>query len=437
MNVLHITAHLGGGVGRALSSLVMEEKTNCHRIICIQQPEKMQFVKLCRAAGAEVLMAPSMERICEEMTQCDVLIVHWWDHPVMAEFLAEFPDIPVRLALWVHISGCSYPALPYRFLDKAQAVFFTTPYSYENPEWSEKERRSIQEKSCVIYGSGLLRPPVRKQRSIRCQAPYCIGYAGTFARSKIHPDFVRACSMVLEKIPDTRFLLAGDLNKDSWIIKEAETLGIADHFIFLGYVENMETFWNQIDVFGYPLNPQHFGTTENVILEAMCARVPVVLLNQAAEKYIVTHKVDGILADGVKDYVAWLIHLHRDASLCASLGEQAAKRVNKVFNHALVVQNFQSASIQLRNKRKRPVSFEDVLGKKPADWFFSALPSPLSQKLQQIQGGEMSEVDERTCIDCLPFILKEKSKSSIPHFARTFPEDAVLKQLELKILHHE
>lgn len=437
MNILHITAHLGGGVGRAISSLVMEEKINRHRIICLQQPEKMQFVKLCKAAGAGVLMVPPTERICQEMSRCDVLIVHWWDHPVMVKFLAEFPSIPVRLVLWVHISGCSYPFLPYSFLNKAQAIFFTTPYSYENPEWSEKELTLIRKKSCVMYGSGVLHPSQHMRDEAAHQKNYCIGYAGTFARSKIHPSFVQACYLILHSIPETRFLLAGDLDKNSWVLKEAEALGIRDHFICLGYLENMEPFWDQIDVFGYPLNPQHFGTTENVILEAMCAGVPVVLLNQAAEKYIITHKISGILAENIEDYADWIIRLYYDPSLRVSLGKQAIKRTKDKFDHALVVRKFQSKLVQSEKKEKQIVSFVDVLGREPIDWFMSALPHPLRCNFLQLRNGKMSEKEEKLCIDHLPFILKEMSKSSITHFARIFPEDTALKKLELKILRHE
>ena len=45
--VLHLTAHLGGGVGKALSGIVRQAKDSGskfqHVIICLEEPEKSQF----------------------------------------------------------------------------------------------------------------------------------------------------------------------------------------------------------------------------------------------------------------------------------------------------------------------------------------------------------------------------------------------------------
>ena len=40
-------------------------------------------------------------------------------------------------------------------------------------------------------------------------------------------------------------------------------------FVFTGLVENVVPIYEQLDVLGYPLNPNHYGTGEQVIREAM------------------------------------------------------------------------------------------------------------------------------------------------------------------------
>lgn len=436
MNILHVTAHMGGGVGQALSALVLEETENCHRIICLERPEKMQLINICIACGTRVQIAPLREDILSALIWSDIVVLHWWHHPVMTRFLSGFPSIPIRVILWAHISGCCYPVLPAALLLKAQEIFFTSPYSYENQEWSEEEREQIKKKSCVLYGSGIIHQTdcldwEGRERSNHTL--YNIGYAGTFARSKMHPGFVQACAEILKGLPEAHFLLAGDIESGVWIQREAQALGIQDRIEFTGYLDNMALFWRQIDVFGYPLNPQHFGTTENIILEAMCAGVPVVLLNQAAEKYIVSHLEDGILAESMDDYVEWIIRLQSDKALREALTIQAAKKVGRLYDHKRIVIAFQREVAKLNKMSKRPVYFSDVLGTVPADYISCALPAELRENWIRLKDNQLSPKEKERFFQTIPYILKEHSKSSIPHFARSYPDDLFLKEMELKL----
>ena len=309
MKILHITTHMGGGAGHAISDLVLHDKQNCHCIILLQKPEKTKYIDLCIENGIDVFVEVSIKIIVDLMKKTDIVILHWWHHPLMCRFLNDFPEEPVRLILWSHISGCTYPLLSYRFASKFFKIFFTSQYSLENPNWLESEREKICNMSCVIWGLSEVSAMQSKCDYRLKNDKYKIGYTGTLARSKIHPEFPTICKKILDAVPKAEFYLLGDKESGAWMIDKLQKLGIADKVHLEGDVNNVNDWLRDFDIFGDPLNPYQFATTENSILEAMSVGLPVVLLNQATEKYIVTHKEDGILADGIDDYVAWIVKL--------------------------------------------------------------------------------------------------------------------------------
>lgn len=416
MNILHITTHMGGGVGHAISGLVLHDKQNVNGIVLLQKPEKTKYVDLCIEDGVAVYTGDSVDVISTLMSKADIVILHWWHHPVMCKFLYCFPDVPVRLVLWSHVSGCTYPLLFDHFIDKFAKVFFTSKYSLENMSWSESVHEKICNNSSIIYGLGDLPEMLQKKEYGIKHGKFKIGYVGTLARSKIHPEFPCMCKKILSVVPNAEFYLLGDMDSGAWILDEANQHGITDHIHFEGFADNVNKCLTDFDVFGYPLNPYHFGTTENSILEAMSVGLPVVLLDQATEKYIVTHKKDGILANGTDDYIEWISFLAANESLRRQLGFNASKSVYEKFSFKKNLECFQKEVNTIALNEPKRICFDDVLGDTPYDWFLSAV----------------SERDKAFLKKCtyydLPFIFSEKSKSSIVHFADSYPQDQRLKE---------
>ncbi len=71
INLLHITAHLGGGVGKVLARLAAESRRRQdgirHTVACLETIEKTQFVEQFQAQGGQLLLcrpADSSGRYC-------------------------------------------------------------------------------------------------------------------------------------------------------------------------------------------------------------------------------------------------------------------------------------------------------------------------------------------------------------------------------------
>jgi glycosyltransferase involved in cell wall biosynthesis len=81
----------------------------------------------------------------------------------------------------------------------------------------------------------------------------------------------------------------------------------------------------EADIFFYPLRPDHYGTAENALVEAMSLGLVPVVLDNPAETRIVTHGESGLVARSLDEGVAYLRQLARTPSLRAELAAGAVR----------------------------------------------------------------------------------------------------------------
>ncbi len=132
LNILHVIQCFStGGAGRA--ALIMAGWSRSlgghgHRILSLL-PADPRAVGLAREAGVDVLSAPGPEELQSAIAACDVLLVHWWNSPEMAEFLHR-PLPPVRVALWLHVGGQAAPQiLVSELIEGADHAAACSPYT--------------------------------------------------------------------------------------------------------------------------------------------------------------------------------------------------------------------------------------------------------------------------------------------------------------------
>ena len=423
IRILHITVHLGGGAGKAIAGMALLGSGRFdteHRIMLLQEPEKDGFIRMCREKGIPVSMWDGSTRLLD---WADVVVISWWNHPVMAQFLREFPTCGGRLVLWCHVNGCHYPCLPFSLANAFDKVLFTSPYSLQNPNWTAAEQREIAERSEIVYGMGdfrpqeiPLRPPVDRKGTFR------IGYVGTLNYGKLHPNFVSFCEAVCERVPEARFVMVGDRNAQ--LEQDVRAAGLWERFSFPGYIADVPAMLRTFDVFGYLLNPEHYGTTENVLLEAMACAVPPVVLRQNVEQYIVPPEED-FTVESPEDYGRRMAELYECPDTAEQLGRRAREYVVGQYDAEKNAERFHSTCLKANGEEKRPHDFS-FLGDTPWQWFLSGLDDLYRERFQAAAAGRVDAAELlRTC----PAILRVERKSSLRHFAAIYPEDGVLSRL--------
>ncbi|MBW2990620.1 glycosyltransferase family 4 protein [Candidatus Woesearchaeota archaeon] len=124
------------------------------------------------------------------------------------------------------------------------------------------------------------------------------------------PDyFVEAARKVVEKEPNVKFIMAGTGDMLPRIIERVAELGIADKFIFPGFVNREEVAkLNRIaDVFVMPSVSEPFGI---VPLEAMWQETPAIISRQSGVSEVLNHvlKVDFWDVDDIAGKILALLH---------------------------------------------------------------------------------------------------------------------------------
>ena len=145
------------------------------------------------------------------------------------------------------------------------------------------------EKVKVVYNA-VMRPEVEHQYQIpeRIRKEKRVLFLGRITFQKGPEYFMEAARLVLEKIPNVRFFMAGTGDMLPQLVRRAGQLRIGDRFHFAGFLrgEQVDRMFALSDLYVMPSVSEPFGITP---LEAMLYDVPVLLSKQSGVSEILQH----------------------------------------------------------------------------------------------------------------------------------------------------
>ncbi|MDD2380064.1 MAG: glycosyltransferase family 4 protein [Mariniphaga sp.] len=172
-----------------------------------------------------------------------------------------------------------------------------------------------------------------------------VTFLGRITLQKGPEYFIEAASLVLKKMDNVRFVMAGSGDKLNEMINRVATLGMADKFHFTGFLnaEEVSQMFRMTDVFVMPSVSEPFGI---VPLEAMQADVPVIISNQSGVSEILKHaiKIDFWDTYAMADSIYGLLNYPALSGFLKKSGKkevkgftwkQSAKHVSKIYQDLL------------------------------------------------------------------------------------------------------
>lgn len=404
MNVLHITAHLGGGVGKAHSSLCGADSSSIKRsYLLLETPRDPGYVDLLRQLGADVMVAPDRETISSLAAMADIVQVEWWNHPRLYECLCETSWPAMRTLFWSHISGISAPFLPTRLLSGGDQFVFSSECSFAAPNVAALPRQTREKFRVVNSGFGLPSRIVDDGR----RRSNAISYLGTVDFVKMSPDIFRVADEA--GTPEAPVRLWGEVSPLSDVARTAATMKDPRRVRFMGQTGDPADVFAQTRIFLYLLQPQHLGTGENALTEAMsCGCVPVVF-NNPAEAAIVENGRTGFVVNSAAEATERLGWMMQNPDAVEEMGRRAAEWIMTTRMPAFSAAAFEKIYAELLQVEKRQSDFRALLGNTAAEWFLStkALAGTTPENRDLWTGGRAA-------------------KGTIDHFLTCFPEDKSL-----------
>ena len=117
-----------------------------------------------------------------------------------------------------------------------------------------------------------------------------VTFLGRVTMQKGPEYFIEAASLVLKKMNNVRFVMAGSGDMLNKMIRRAARLGICDKFSFTGFLkgDDVNRMFGLSDVYVMPSVSEPFGISP---LEAMQSNVPVIISRQSGVAEILKHAI--------------------------------------------------------------------------------------------------------------------------------------------------
>ena len=184
-----------------------------------------------------------------------------------------------------------------------------------------------------------------------------------------------------------------------------------ERIVFRGETDAPANALEQAGIFFYPLQPGHYGTAENALIEAMSLGLVPVVVNNAAEMAIVRHGETGFVAQTAKECTNWLQVLLSSPELRGRMSRNAIDHVARWRTPAQSARDFMILWLGLLAAPARRHDFRAAIGDNPADWFLAT----------QGASGAVQKAAASA--------VQSPSKGTLAHFESVFADDTSLRRL--------
>ena len=355
VNCLHISPHYGGGVGATVSSLINHLSSAFlidNTVVSLDFLDNKEYVN---SLPARVLVYENLFRHTAQLTRlidsADVVLVHYWNHPLLAVFLSQYRFPPSKLVFWAHTSGLHEPnILPTYLYEVGNKVVYSSSISLSLPEVASPNFRS---KVCVVRSARdisqfLAIPSSKSKFTSKMRALYI----GTVSKQKMHPESAYIFKNIAAR--GITIDIIGEPSDQDLV----RSLKDVSRVTFHGFHSDIRPFLSQADCFIYPLNSCHYGTGELALVEAMASGLPCICMDNPAERSIVDHCRNGFLADSPDEFIDYTVHLLNSPSLISNYSASAVEKANR--NFSLESSTEKLASVLLEVNKQSENTFEGI-----------------------------------------------------------------------------
>jgi len=310
VSVLYLSSSSGpGGAEQMLCSLAASlDRTRFRPIVALFRPGWLK--EQCESLGIETYIFPSGGIFQSEWIKACVHLVrrenvtiihaHEFDANVqgtLAAFLARTPIIAT-----IHGKHYYWTALrrriAYRFISRYATM---VAVSHDLKEFIAQKLGIVRDRIKVVHNGVSPLPPISHEdaNSFRTKLgiPPCdqvVGVVGSLYSVKGHRFLFEAVPCVLQRFPDTTFLIIGRGELEVALKEQVERLGVGKKVMFLGLRHDVPQLLAAMDIFALPSLSEGLSMA---ILEAMMAGKPVIATRVGGNPELIEEGRTGLLVE--------------------------------------------------------------------------------------------------------------------------------------------
>jgi glycosyltransferase involved in cell wall biosynthesis len=437
--IVHITPHLGGGVGSCLSNFIRqsEELGVVNKVYCLDWCDYIDIELRRRVNVSQGTFWNKQDRLQSDIQKCNCVLIHYWNHPLLTVFLSRNELPKIKSMAWCHNSGLAEPhIIPSYLTNVLDRIVFTSGSSAHIPNY-EKIKVKLGTTPKVI-------PSVRDLREF-----LSIGLSRTFRSSNLKLIYVGAVTKA-KMHAESAFIFA-ELSKQGIQIeivggpdhcelaKQVESLG--GKVKIFGHVENVKEFYKNADLFIYPLRVDHYGTGEQVMQEALASGLPIVAFNNSAEVTILNQFPKIRLAKTTSEFIEIAAELVKSPVTLFELSKEVYQRSlsisdsNKMTKDLLAVVSEvgeQIGGVSCKGSEST-IAFDLIALYARAcffdEEFFNRVLIESDRAVELVRSKMLDGLKNLDQIDT----WRLKTKSSPQHYLSYFPDDKKMSQLVIAL----
>lgn len=277
----------------------------------------------------------------------DIVHTHLIEADIFGRYAAIFAGIPIIVSTEHSINA--WKKNPTRLKSKLRLILDRIAAQRSNAIVAVSQKvkdhlvmyEQIPAKKIVVIMNGVEIVKAPKSLPRKNSTNIVIGSVGRLFEEKGYEFLLKAYGRVRESIPNLSLRIAGDGPSEQVLKKLAADLGIGPNVEFLGSIDDIPGFLNQIDIFvlsslreGIPLS----------LLEAMSFGKPVIATSVGGVPEVIEDGKDGLLVESksitqLHDAIIQLIKNERRGEI---LGTNARLKIVKDFDLCRTVMNLSS-----------------------------------------------------------------------------------------------
>jgi glycosyltransferase involved in cell wall biosynthesis len=261
----------------------------------------------------------------------------------------------------------------------------------------------------AVINSGFGFPGDERRVPVRDRKP-AIAYLGTVDFVKMHSGFFDAIDRLSGD--DVRVSVWGAIDPSGPVAARAQAMRHPERVVFRGETAEPAAALSDADIFFYPLQPDHYGTAENALIEAMSLGLVPVVLNNAAEMAIIRDGETGFIARSIEEFAALLQLLLSSPDMRERVSRNAIDDIAETRIPDQSVHDFMIVWLGMLSKPPTHCDFRAAIGDSPADWFVAT---------QCLPGAKWKSLKWKGA--------QQPTKGTLAHFESVFAGDVSLARL--------